>query len=320
MNILRPLIRAVQSRWREPQIAFFHEFRRPPYGGSNQFLRALHDEYARRGYRVGANRIGSETKACILNSFAFDVDRLRNERRETCRILHRVDGPISTYRGTELDPDLEVQAINHEFADVTVLQSEYSRKALADLGLQFRNPVVIHNACDPRFFHPKSLSESPGDRVRIICSAWSDHPNKGAASYRWLEAELDWTRYELTFVGQAKGEFRRTRHVSPVGSKRMGELLREHDIYLTASLHESCSNSLIEALACGLPAVYVRSGSNAEVVGQGGLGFEEVEEVPALLEKLSENMTYFAQNIRVRTLSEIGDTYADAAGIPAEYA
>ena len=47
---MRPL-RAVLAR---PDVAIAHTFRKPPYGGSNQFLIALRGELERRGLRVAA--------------------------------------------------------------------------------------------------------------------------------------------------------------------------------------------------------------------------------------------------------------------------
>ena len=104
----------------------------------------------------------------------------------------------------------------------------------------------------------------------------------------WLDHHLDPTRYELTFVGRATGEhFRadpRRRPVSVAASSR--DLLRAHDVYLAASLDDPCSNALLEALACGLPAAYRQSGGHPELVGDGGLPFEQPEELPDVLDRL----------------------------------
>ena len=57
-------------------------------------------------------------------------------------------------------------------------------------------------------------------------------------------------------------------------------------MYLAASRDDPCSNALLEALACGLPAVFLRSGGHPELVGEAGLGFDEAEELPPLLDRL----------------------------------
>jgi glycosyltransferase involved in cell wall biosynthesis len=297
-----------------PDIAFFHEFKRPPYGGSNQFLLALRGELERRGIRVGANRIGRATRGAILNAFAVDVERLRGSKREGCVILHRVDGPVALYRGFDDGADALVQSVNAEFADHTVLQSRYSLAAHARLGVDLRNPVVVPNAVDAAIFHPPAAPRVPGRPLRLIATSWSDNPNKGAETLAWLDENLDPARYVITFVGRTQARFRRIRHLPPVDSRRLASVLREHDVFVAPSRHDPASNALLEALACGLPALYLRSGGHPEIVGEAGLGFEDDEEIPALLERLEREHAAFAGAIRVPTIAAVADRYLETLG------
>ncbi len=273
-----------------PDVAIGHAFQRPPYGGSNQFLLALRGELRRRGLRVAANVISPRTRACVLNAHVFDAEALRRMLHPGCRVVHRVDGPLGVYRGFDDGTDRRVAALNHEFADLTVVQSRYSLETQRELGFEFRDPVVIPNAVDPAIFFPPTEPRHPfaGRKIRLISTSWSDNPNKGAATYKWLEEHLDWSRFDYTFVGRSAIGFERIASVPPVASERVAELLREHDVFVFASLHESCSNALLEALACGLPALYVTSGGNAEIAGDSGLAFSRAEELPELLDRLVE--------------------------------
>src|SRR5262245_39130120 len=72
----------VASRRGGADVAVFHEFHRPPYGGGNQFLLALVRELEVRGVRVEENRLSGATPACLFNSFNFDFARLRRFSRE----------------------------------------------------------------------------------------------------------------------------------------------------------------------------------------------------------------------------------------------
>src|SRR3990172_7335120 len=90
----------------------------------------------------------------------------------------------------------------------------------------------------------------------------------------------------MTFVGQTREHFQRIRVVGPVPSQQVADLLRAHDIYVAASLNDPCSNALLEALACGLPAAYRPSGGHSELVGDGGISFERPEELPDVLDRL----------------------------------
>jgi glycosyltransferase involved in cell wall biosynthesis len=299
-----------------PDVAIAHRFRKPPYGGSNQFLLALRDELRRRGFSVGANRIGRRTQACILNAFAFDAERVRRQRRNGCRIVHRVDGPVARYRGFDDGTDRHVKELNDELADVTVFQSRYSLEAHLELGLELEQPVLIPNAVDPRLFYPAPRRPPVAGRtVRLITTSWSDNPNKGIETFRWLDEHLDRSRYEYTFVGQLSVPLRRTRTVEAVPSERVGELLREHDVYVAASRYDPCSNALLEALACGLPALYADSGGHSELVGDGGLRFTAEEELPGRLERIVAEYDDRKAAISIPSIGDVADRYLDVMGV-----
>lgn len=301
---------------RSPDIAIAHTFRRPPYGGSNQFLLALRGELRRRGLRVSANVVTPRTRACLLNAFAFDDVRLGRMLHPDCRVVHRVDGPVRVYRGFDDGADSRIVSLNDALADATVFQSHYSLAAHEELGIRLRNPVVIPNAVDPGVFHPPATRARPsGRRVRLIATSWSPNPNKGAATYRLLERTLDPSRYELTFVGQIAEPLERARVVPPVGSEALARLLRDHDVYVAASLNDPSSNALLEALACGLPAVYACSGGHPELVGEAGLGFSDPDEVPELLERLVEEYDERRSMIRVPALADVADRYLAVLGL-----
>lgn len=299
------------------EIAVVHEFHRPPYGGGNQFLLALCGELQRRGHDVGANRIGGRTRACLFNSFNFDVRRIAGLDPAKIRRVHRVDGPVGTYRSTDHAVDRKISETNLRHADATIFQSRYSMDAHRALGLEFRSPVAIVNAVDPALFHPHGrVPWDPGRKVRLITTSWSDNPNKGFAVYQWMEENLDPARYEYTFVGRSPVRFARARTTAPVASRELGEILRQHDVYVTASLHESCSNGLLEALACGLPALYVESGSNGELVGEGGVGFRETTDIPGRLDGLVRAYPETQAAIRMASLAEVADKYLEVMGLP----
>ena len=313
---MRGAIERVVGRRRNPDIAIFHEFRPPPYGGANQFLIALRNELRRRGLRVEPNAIGPATRACVLNSFAFDGGRLARTLHDGCRVVHRVDGPVAVYRGFDDGADRRIVELNR-WADVTVFQSKYSLDAHERLGLELRNPVIIPNAVDSGIFHQGDREPIGDRRVRIIATSWSDNPNKGGATYAWLEEHLDWSRFELTFAGRTGVPLTRARYIAPVPSHELAGLLRSHDVYLAASVHDPCSNALLEALACGLPVIYRRSGGHPELVGEAGLGFNEPEQIPALLDRLVATHDEWRAAIRVPLLADVTDRYLKAMEIVA---
>jgi glycosyltransferase involved in cell wall biosynthesis len=298
-----------RSRGAHSDVGVFHEFHRPPYGGGNQFLLALVGELERRGLTIEANRLSGSTPACLYNSFNFDFTRLRRFARGDVRMVHRVDGPIGVYRGFDDGTDRRIVAIN-ALADATILQSRYSLEKHAELGLELRNPTVIHNAVDPAIFHPPA-QRKPSERLRLIATSWSDNRRKGFDVLTWLDHNLDFDAYEVTFAGRTQVSFDHIRVVGPLPSRELADVLRTQDAFLAASRDDPCSNALLEALACGLPAVYLRSGGHPELVGDAGVGFAAAEDVPAALARLRDELDERRAAIRVPSLSEVAGRYLD---------
>lgn len=296
-----------------PDLAVFHEFAPPPSGGGNQFLFALSAELERRGVRVERNSISGSTRACLFNSFNFDFERLERFARESVRMVHRVDGPIGVYRGYDDGTDDRIAAINR-LADATVFQSRYSLEKHRELGYSFADPHVVTNAVDPAIFHPRGRIPFAASRpLKVIASSWSDNPRKGGETYRWLAETLDPSRFEFLFVGRSAPA--PPNALPPVPSEQLADLLRAHDVYVAASEDDPCSNALLEALACGLPTIYRRSGGHPELVGEAGLGFDEKEEIPAVLERLAAEYEQRRAAIGIPSLGDVADAYLRVLGL-----
>lgn len=298
------------GQFRSADLSIFHEFEPPPTGGGHQFLRAFRIQAEMHGLRVENNMISRTTRACLFNSFNFSEKRLQRTRRSSVLYVHRVDGPIGVYRGWDDGVDGIIHAVNQKYADKTIFQSRYSLEKHLELGMQFQKPVIIMNAADPHIFYARGRAGFSSDRkTRLIASSWSDNPNKGALVYQWLDENLDWTRFEMTFVGRSPVVFKNIYMMPAVDSFRMADLFRGHDIYLTASRNDPCSNSLIEALTCGLPAIHLQSGGHPEIVGQAGAGFEMAEQIPWLLEQIVKNYRAVQSIISVPSMEQVSELY-----------
>jgi glycosyltransferase involved in cell wall biosynthesis len=304
--------RARSRRRGGADLALFHEFAPPPTGGGHQFLRALVGELESRGLVVELNRISAGTRLCLLNSFNFDFRRLRRFARDDVRFVHRVDGPIGTYRGFDDGTDARIAEINRDLADATIVQSRYSLDAHRALGIALVDPRLIVNTVDPTVFHPPAEREPLANRrVRVIATSWSDNANKGADVLEWLDANLDHERYELTFLGRAQEAFRHIRALGAVPTADVATALQDHDVYLAPSRNDPCSNALLEALACGLPAVFRASGGHPELVGDAGVPFVEPAEVPDALDRLVAELDERRAAIQVAPLAEVADRYLE---------
>ena len=55
---------------------------------------------------------------------------------------------------------------------------------------------------------------------------------------------------------------------------KLSVFLRKHKLYITASKNDPCSNSLLEAIACGLTPLGLKSGGHPELINDKGFYLE----------------------------------------------
>jgi glycosyltransferase involved in cell wall biosynthesis len=306
----------ISSYFNPADISIYYRFKPPPYGGGNQFLLALTGAFHRQNYRIEHRSVSSQTRACLFNSHHFDPQVLQRLKHPACKMIHRIDGPIDLIRQNDQMLDHWIAQQNHSLADASIFQSTYSYEQHVAMGLAFKNPTVITNAPDPHIFHTAGKRPFDSNRkIRLISSSWSPNMRKGFKVYEWLDQHLDWSKFEYTFVGNSPISFKNIKMLAPTPSAELADILRQHDVYITASELDPCSNALIEALHCGLPALYRQSGGHPEIVGSGGLGFKTANEIPSLLSQLTGQYRQLQEQINVPTLDEVAQQYLTVMGL-----
>lgn len=297
-------------------ISVYYRFKPPPYGGGNQFLLALTDAFKKYRYRVEHRSVSSQTRACLFNSHHFEPQVLQKIKQPKCKMVHRVDGPIDLIRHNKQMLDSWIAKQNDILADATIFQSVYSYDQHVSMGLSFKNPSIIMNAPNPQIFN--SIDKYPFNldrKIKLISTSWSDNMRKGFHVYEWLDQNLDWTQFEYTFIGNSPITFSNIKTLPPVPSEELADILRQQDIYITASELDPCSNALIEALHCGLPAIYKKSGGHPEIVGSAGFGFDSADEIIDLLYQLVDRYEEAQKRISVPTLDEVARKYLNVMGL-----
>lgn len=292
----------------DPRVHILFRFRDGPWGGCNQFLTALREGLRARGCWVDTP---DQADVILFDSFneASEVIRWKRLLPGTA-FVQRIDGPISIYRDRDRHLDRLIHAFGEALADGMVFQSDFSRQANLDLGL--RGPArwaVILNAPSPQFSPGAPMPAAP--RKRLIAVSWSPNWNKGFDVYRYLDRNLDHARYDFTFVGNSPVRFEHARQLPPQDTAALIALLREQDIYITASQNDPCSNALAEALACGLPAVALASGGHPELLGGGGATFTGTADVIAAIDRVAADRDLFTAAIPRRSIQDVTDEYLE---------
>lgn len=277
-------------------------------GGGNQFLKMLKVNLQKRDLYAGLD----EADVILFNSYQYIPDVVKAKRQYPDKIfLHRIDGLMKLYNKPEDMRDHIVRLANEWVSDGNIYQSEWSRARNYEFGMKkVPNEITVCNAADSSMFNHNGKSEFCENRkIRLIATSWSSNINKGFDTYQYLDKTLDWNKYEMTFVGNSPVEFQHIVHKPPMISADLAKELKQHDIYLSASRKDPCSNSVIEALSCSLPALCLNDGGHPELVKSGGMLFEHQEEIPALLEKLVGNYEKYQQNIEITPMENVVDEY-----------
>ena len=291
------------------KIHIFFQEKQGAWGGGNQFLKAL------KAYLISINSYEGNHKnadVIIFNSHQLLDEIIRIKYKYPTKIfIHRIDGPMVHYRNGDTYLDLLLFKINDKLSDGTIFQSGYSRDGCYKLGLSGNYfERVITNAPDPEMFNQKNrIQFSRNRRMKLISTSWSSNWKKGFDVYKWLDSNLDFSKYEMTFIGNSPIKFNNIRMVEPLNSLNLSQQLKESDIYIFASKLESCSNSLLEALHCGLPTIAYNSSSMPEIVKNGGELFDNKVDILELLDKVVAHYNSYKQNINLPTMDEVGEDY-----------
>lgn len=285
-----------------------------PFGGGNQFLQALRD---RLSIRKQYAKFPSDADVFLFNSF----QGLRRALwlkwlHPSIPFVHRIDGPISGYRNSQsIAVDRLIYDVCEKIADASIFQSEFSRNENYKLGLvTTKIEKTIYNAPNSKIFNRNGRRTniiSSDQRIKIVSVSWSSNVMKGFETYSFLDEHLDFNRYDYTFIGNTPVKFKHINVIPPLPSEELAKRLKEADIYITASQKDPCSNSLIEALSCGLPAIALHDGGHPELVRTGGETFRSAMEIPSLLEKVCLNYTNYLANIPSFSIEAVADNYLD---------
>jgi len=300
------------------KIHILYDFKDQPWGGGNQFLRALRKELKTQGvYEENPEK----ADAVLFNSYPFGVEYLfdqilRLKQKDPNKIIiYRLDGPISLIRGRDKEIDEIIALFNNLFVDGVIFQSEWCREQnKKHFNILSKYEMVIHNAPDNQIFNKDGKQKfNPKEKIKLIATSWSPNWRKGFEIYKYLDENLDFSKYEVTFVGSSPIKFKNIKWIKPVPSEKLADILEEHDIFVTASKNDPCSNSLIEALSCGLPAVALNDGGHPELVGNGGELFEGKNDVMGKIEKVVPNYSHYQSKIREFSINEVAKEYCGFA-------
>ena len=110
----------------------------------------------------------------------------------------------------------------------------------------------------------------------------------------------------FTYLGRYSKDYhpKNINLIPPQSPKEVGNILREHDIYITGARWEACGMHHIEAARCGLPVLYHRDGGAVtEVCRNHGVEYYDAESLFGGLQEIIDNYDSYRLKIDYDYLS-----------------
>jgi glycosyltransferase involved in cell wall biosynthesis len=177
--------------------------------------------------------------------------------------------------------NLVLSLIRRYLAGRIVYQSNFARTWWQTIYRKVAAPsTVIYNGVDLDQFSPNGAGQPPEDRYRVLLveghlgGGNEDGLRNAVGLARLLNERMD-RRVELMVVGDVPQRVKALfAHEQPgmitwagvVQREQIAEIDRSAHVLFSADLNAACPNSVIEALACGLPVVSFATGSLPELI------------------------------------------------------
>jgi glycosyltransferase involved in cell wall biosynthesis len=257
-------------------------------GGVTSFQAKMAAGLAARGIQTCYNLADEPYEAVLLTGGVRDLADLGRARRNGARIVQRLDGINWLHRRLPTGARHFLRAeygnrllalLRARFVSQVVYQSEFVRGWWGDrFGTERVPAFIIHNGVDLSVFTPDGMHDRLTERFRLLLVEGSLQGGYEAGLETALglaERLAENLPIELVVAGcvapnlQASTERKRGVPIEWIGlvpHNQIPALDRSAHLLYSADLNAACPNSVIEALACGLPAAGFATGALPELV------------------------------------------------------
>ncbi len=261
-------------------------------GGVTSFRLKFENGLRARGVDVTYD-LSEPAEAVLVLAGTRHLLALRKARRGGMRIVQRLDGLNWVHRVRWAGLRYTVRAIygnanlayiRSHLADRVIYQSQFIEHWWRDWYRPIETPSsVILNGVDLTRYTPQGLHERPSSHYRMLVveGSMAGAQNAGLLHAARLAGALSKKfKIELTIVGRVdertKNKLRdetafRIRFMDTITREQVPWMMRSSHLLFSAEINPPCPNSVIEAMACGLPVVGFYTGSLPELV-QGDAG------------------------------------------------
>lgn len=178
-----------------------------------------------------------------------------------------------------------------ELADFFVVPSTHAKNTFVAEGYDARRISVIPYGIDLRRFHPRPRTDAV---FRVICVG-SITLRKGIHYLLQAFKELSLPNAELLLIGNVDSHFKPVlakyervfRHLAAIPKVALIDYYSNSSVFVLPSLADAYPLVVLEAMACGIPAIVSTNNGVRETIKEGETGFVvPIRDVEALKEKI----------------------------------
>lgn len=276
-------------------------------GGGYHFVANLHDFLKNNGYEVIFHLEPAIDIIFIIdprknrtNKYSLDSIIKYKEKNPNVKLIHRVNEcDVKREISINIEPLLlkAMKVSDHVVFISKWLQSYFIQK----YKLKLKSSSYILNGCNRKYFYPRTLALQPLEKIKLVTHHWSNNYLKGFHIYNKLDKLLaNHKNIEFTFIGNYNKNYqpKNIKLIKSKNSQELGDILRKHNIYITATQNEPCGMHHIEGLSCGLPILYgIGGGAIKEACKDRGEEFNNIDNLFKAINKIQNNYKKYVENI-----------------------
>ena len=219
-------------------------------------------------------------------------------------LIHRVNEcDIKREKSIKIEPKILSVMKNVDY--IIFVSNWLKNYYISKYKLELPNSKFILNGCNHNYFYPLEKNKILTEKINLVTHHWSDNYLKGFDIYNKLDKLLETTnKFTLTFIGNYNKKYKpkNITILSPKSGAQLGDILRHHDIYLTATQNEPGGAHYLEGMSCGLPVLYYKNGGGVKEICIGE-EFNDIDDFFVKLELIKNNYNEYCKKINYTYLN-----------------